>query len=37
MICELLASLVDKSLALSERDGDTLRYRMVESTRIYAR
>ena len=34
---DVLASLVDKSLVLAEPDGDTLRYRMLESTRAYAR
>ncbi|MGH7727743.1 MAG: ATP-binding protein [Vulcanimicrobiaceae bacterium] len=34
---DLLASLVDKSLVLAEPDGDSLRYRMLESTRAYAR
>jgi predicted ATPase/class 3 adenylate cyclase len=34
---DVLASLVDKSLVLAEPDGDALRYRMLESTRAYAR
>lgn len=34
---DVLASLVDKSLVLAESDGDSLRYRMLESTRAYAR
>jgi predicted ATPase/transcriptional regulator with XRE-family HTH domain len=34
---DLLASLVDKSLVLAEPAGDTLRYRLLESTRVYAR
>ena len=36
-ILDLLASLVDKSLVVAERTGDTLRYRMLESTHVYAR
>ena len=32
----MLASLVDKSLVLAEPDGDALRYRLLESTRMYA-
>ncbi len=36
-IFDLLASLVDKSLVLAEPDGDALRYRLLESTRVYAR
>lgn len=36
-VVDLLASLVDKSLVLAEPDGDALRYRMLESTRAYAR
>jgi predicted ATPase/class 3 adenylate cyclase len=35
-VFDVLASLVDKSLVLSEPDGDSLRYRLLESTRIYA-
>ena len=35
-IFDVLASLVDKSLVLAEPDGDTLRYRLLESTRVYA-
>jgi predicted ATPase/class 3 adenylate cyclase len=31
-----LASLVDKSLVLAEPDGDSFRYRLLESTRMYA-
>jgi len=34
---DALASLVDKSLVLAEPDGDTFRYRLLESTREYAR
>ena len=34
---DMLASLVDKSLVLAESAGDALRYRMLESTRAYAR
>ncbi len=33
---DLLASLVDKSLVLAEPDGQSLRYRLLESTRAYA-
>jgi predicted ATPase len=33
----VLASLVDQSLVQAESDGDALRYRMLESTRAYAR
>jgi predicted ATPase len=33
---DVLASLVDKSLVLAEPDGDSLRYRLPESTRVYA-
>ncbi len=36
-VFDLLASLVDKSLVLSEPAGDELRYRLLESTRVYAR
>ncbi len=36
-VFDVLASLVDKSLVLAEPDGDTLRYRLLESTRVYAR
>jgi predicted ATPase/class 3 adenylate cyclase len=36
-IFDVLASLVDKSLVLAEPAGDTVRYRMLESTRAYAR
>jgi len=35
-IFDVLASLVDKSLVLAEPDADTLRYRLLESTRAYA-
>ena len=35
-VFELLASLVDKSLVLTESDGDAQRYRLLESTRAYA-
>jgi predicted ATPase/class 3 adenylate cyclase len=34
---DVLSSLVDKSLVLAEPAGDALRYRMLESTRAYAR
>ena len=34
---DVLASLADKSLVLTEPDRDELRYRMLESTRAYAR
>ena len=33
---DVLASLVDKSLVLAEPHGDTVRYRLLESTRAYA-
>jgi predicted ATPase/transcriptional regulator with XRE-family HTH domain len=33
---DALASLVDKSLVLAEPNGDSLRYRLLESTRAYA-
>jgi len=33
---DVLASLVDKSLVLAEPEGDSLRYRLLESTRAYA-
>ena len=36
-VFDVLASLVDKSLVLAEPAGDALRYRMLESTRAYAR
>jgi predicted ATPase/class 3 adenylate cyclase len=36
-ILDLLASLVDKSLVVAEPDGETVRYRFLESTRAYAR
>ena len=35
-VFDVLASLVDKSLVLTEPDGDSLRYRLLESTRAYA-
>jgi predicted ATPase len=35
-IVDVLSSLVDKSLVLSEDAGDSLRYRLLESTRVYA-
>ena len=35
-VFDVLASLVDKSLVLAETDGDSLRYRLLESTRAYA-
>lgn len=35
-VFELLASLVDKSLVLSEAQGATQRYRLLESIRVYA-
>jgi predicted ATPase/class 3 adenylate cyclase len=35
-VFDVLASLVDKSLVLAEPDGDSLRYRLLESTRVYA-
>jgi predicted ATPase/class 3 adenylate cyclase len=34
---DTLASLVDKSLVIVEADGDALSYRLLESTRFYAR
>ena len=33
---DVLASLVDKSLVIAEPEGDSLRYRLLESTRVYA-
>jgi predicted ATPase/class 3 adenylate cyclase len=33
---EVLGSLVDKSLVLAEPQGDAVRYRLLESTRVYA-
>ena len=36
-VFDLLASLVDKSLVLAEYTGDAIRYRLLESTRAYAR
>jgi predicted ATPase/class 3 adenylate cyclase len=36
-ILELLSSLVDKSLVIAEPAGDSLRYRLLESTNAYAR
>jgi len=35
-VFDLVASLVEKSLVLAEPSGDTLRYRLLESTREYA-
>ena len=35
-VFDLLASLVAKSLVLAEPNGDSLRYRLLESTRVYA-
>ena len=35
-VLDALASLVDKSLVLAESEGDSLRYRLLESTRVYA-
>jgi predicted ATPase/class 3 adenylate cyclase len=35
-VFDVLASLVDKSLVLAEPQGDSLRYRLLESTRAYA-
>ena len=35
-VFDVLASLVDKSLVLAEPAGDSLRYRLLESTRVYA-
>ncbi len=35
-VIDLLASLADKSLVLTEPAGDELRYRLLESTRAYA-
>jgi predicted ATPase/class 3 adenylate cyclase len=35
-VFDVLASLVDKSLVLAEPDSDSLRYRLLESTRFYA-
>jgi predicted ATPase/class 3 adenylate cyclase len=35
-VLDMLASLVDKSLVLAEPDQDSIRYRLLESTRIYA-
>jgi predicted ATPase/class 3 adenylate cyclase len=35
-VFDVLASLVDKSLVLAEPDKDSLRYRLLESTRAYA-
>ncbi len=35
-VFDLLASLVSKSLVIAEPDGDSLRYRFLESTRAYA-
>jgi predicted ATPase/class 3 adenylate cyclase len=36
-VFDALASLVDKSLVLAEPAGNELRYRLLESTRVYAR
>src|SRR6266508_4585206 len=36
-ILDLLARLVDKSLLIAERQNDTLRYRLLETMRAYAR
>ena len=36
-VFDVLASLVDQSLVLAEPAGDALRYRLLESTRVYAR
>jgi predicted ATPase/class 3 adenylate cyclase/Tfp pilus assembly protein PilF len=36
-ILDLLASLVDKSLVIAEERGETMRYRMLETIRQYAR
>jgi predicted ATPase/class 3 adenylate cyclase len=36
-VFDALASLVDKSLVLAESAGDSVRYRLLESTRAYAR
>jgi predicted ATPase/class 3 adenylate cyclase len=36
-LLDVLASLVDKSLVVTEAQGDALRYRYLESTRAYAR
>jgi predicted ATPase len=33
---ELLASLIEKSMVLTEQYGDVVRFRMLESTRVYA-
>jgi predicted ATPase/class 3 adenylate cyclase len=35
-VFDVLASLVDKSLVLAEPASETLRYRLLESTRVYA-
>ena len=35
-VFDVLASLVDKSLVLAEPNGNSLRYRLLESTRAYA-
>ena len=35
-VFDVLSSLVDKSLVLAEPAGDSVRYRFLESTRIYA-
>jgi predicted ATPase/class 3 adenylate cyclase len=36
-VFDLIASLVEKSLVLAEPGGDALRYRLLQSTRAYAR
>ncbi|MBC5802711.1 MAG: AfsR/SARP family transcriptional regulator, partial [Candidatus Eremiobacteraeota bacterium] len=36
-VFDVLASLVDKSLILAQPVGDAVRYRLLESTRLYAR
>jgi predicted ATPase/transcriptional regulator with XRE-family HTH domain len=35
-VFNVLASLIDKSLVVAELNGDALRYRLLESTRVYA-
>jgi predicted ATPase/DNA-binding CsgD family transcriptional regulator len=35
-VLSVLASLVDQSLVLTEREGGRMRYRLLESTRLYA-
>lgn len=34
-VFDVLASLVDKSLIVAELEGETTRYRLLESTRTY--